>query len=69
MPASAASLSAVAAMKPSPPPAMSGRHWKERLRHRFGTTALDAARILLADLLDDLGGAAAVQRREVRPPR
>ncbi|MDX3861878.1 hypothetical protein [Streptomyces europaeiscabiei] len=56
-------------MKPSPPPAMSGRHWKERLRHRFGTTALDAARILLADLLDDLGGAAAVQRREVRPPR
>lgn len=42
---------------------------EERLRQRFGTTALDAARALLADLLDTLGGAAAVQRREVRPPR
>ncbi|MCX4911534.1 hypothetical protein [Streptomyces sp. NBC_00878] len=41
----------------------------ERLRQRFGTTALDAARTLLADLLDDLGGTAAVRRREVRPPR
>ncbi|MFJ8469397.1 hypothetical protein [Streptomyces swartbergensis] len=42
---------------------------EERLRHRFGTTALNAARTLLADLLQDLGGTAAVQRRELRPPR
>ncbi|MCX5602468.1 MarR family winged helix-turn-helix transcriptional regulator [Streptomyces phaeochromogenes] len=42
---------------------------EERLRQRFGTTALDAARTLLAELLDDFGGTAAVQRREVRPPR
>ncbi|MGI3199227.1 MarR family winged helix-turn-helix transcriptional regulator [Streptomyces sp. GLT-R25] len=42
---------------------------EEHLRQRFGTTAIDAARTLLAELLDDLGGTAAVQRREVRPPR
>jgi hypothetical protein len=42
---------------------------EERLRQRFGTAALDAARTLLVDLLDDLGGTAAIQRREVRPPR
>ncbi|MGX1909945.1 hypothetical protein ACWIID_13915 [Streptomyces phaeochromogenes] len=42
---------------------------EECLRLRFGTTALATARTLLADLLDDLGGTAAIQRREVRPPR
>jgi DNA-binding MarR family transcriptional regulator len=42
---------------------------EDRLRQRFGAPALDAARALLADLLDTLGGAAAVRRREVRPPR
>jgi hypothetical protein len=42
---------------------------EDRLRQRFGAPALDAARTLLADLLDTLGGAAAVRRREVRPPR
>ncbi|PIM70061.1 transcriptional regulator [Streptomyces sp. JV178] len=42
---------------------------EERLRQRFGAPALDAARTLLADLLDTLGGAVAVRRREVRPPR
>ncbi|MCI0386860.1 MarR family winged helix-turn-helix transcriptional regulator [Streptomyces sp. CNQ085] len=42
---------------------------EERLRQRFGATALDAARTLLTDLLDALGGTAAVRRREVRPPR
>lgn len=41
---------------------------EERIRQRFGSTALDAARTLLADLLDELGGTAAVQRREIRPP-
>ncbi|WUP38553.1 hypothetical protein OHU10_46745 [Streptomyces europaeiscabiei] len=56
-------------MKPSPPPAMPGRYWKNASGTASETTALDAARILLADLLADLGGAAAVQRREVRPPR
>lgn len=42
---------------------------EERLRQRFGTAALDTVRALLADLLDELGGTAAVQRREVKPPR
>ncbi|MET9849052.1 MarR family winged helix-turn-helix transcriptional regulator [Streptomyces ossamyceticus] len=42
---------------------------EDRLRQRFGAPALDAARTLLAELLDTLGGAAAVRRREVRPPR
>ncbi|MET9686053.1 DUF6207 family protein [Streptomyces coeruleorubidus] len=34
-----------------------------------GHEAVAPARALLADFLDTLGGAAAVQRREVRPPR
>lgn len=39
-----------------------------RLRDRFGPTAFDAARALLADVLQELGGTAAIRRRDVRPP-
>ncbi|WP_116245011.1 MarR family winged helix-turn-helix transcriptional regulator [Nocardiopsis sp. FIRDI 009] len=42
---------------------------EERLRQRLGSASLDTVRTLLADLLDELGGTAAVRRREVRPPR
>ncbi|MEV2231987.1 hypothetical protein AB0H69_25975 [Streptomyces phaeochromogenes] len=42
---------------------------EESLRQRFGSAALDAARTLLTELLDSLGGTAAVQRSEARPPR
>jgi DNA-binding MarR family transcriptional regulator len=42
---------------------------EERLRRRCGDEALGTARGVLADLLDELGGTAAVRRREVRPPR
>ncbi|MEV2275061.1 MarR family winged helix-turn-helix transcriptional regulator [Nocardiopsis sp. NPDC049922] len=42
---------------------------EERLRERLGAESLDTVRALLADLLDELGGTAAVRRREVRPPR
>ncbi|MEU9955049.1 hypothetical protein [Streptomyces sp. NPDC050982] len=66
---SAASHSPPAATKPSLRPAIPAAALEERLRQRFGTAALDAARALVADLLDDLGGTAAIQRREVRPPR
>ncbi|MEU5539845.1 MarR family winged helix-turn-helix transcriptional regulator [Streptomyces sp. NPDC020362] len=44
-------------------------HLEARLRDRFGAEAFDAARGLLADLLDELGGTAAIQRRDVRLPR
>jgi DNA-binding MarR family transcriptional regulator len=48
-----------------------------RLRERSGGTAFggahgtafDVTRAVLVDLLDELGGAAAVHRRDVRPPR
>ena len=38
-----------------------------RLAHRFGTQHLAEHRDLLARLLDELGGTAAVERRAVRP--
>jgi DNA-binding MarR family transcriptional regulator len=41
----------------------------ERLASRFGEQRLAEHRELLARLLDELGGTAAVQRRTVRPPR
>jgi DNA-binding MarR family transcriptional regulator len=41
----------------------------ERLARRFGERRLAEHRDLLARLLDELGGTAAVQRRAVRPPR
>jgi DNA-binding MarR family transcriptional regulator len=41
----------------------------ERLASRFGEQRLAEHRELLARLLDELGGTAAVQRRAVRPPR
>jgi DNA-binding MarR family transcriptional regulator len=41
----------------------------ERLASRFGKRRLAEHRDLLARLLDELGGTAAVQRRAVRPPR
>lgn len=41
----------------------------ERLARRFGERRLAEHRYLLARLLDELGGTAAVQRRAVRPPR
>jgi DNA-binding MarR family transcriptional regulator len=41
----------------------------ERLASRFGKRRLAEHRDLLAGLLDELGGTAAVQRRAVRPPR
>ncbi|MFJ8629289.1 MarR family winged helix-turn-helix transcriptional regulator [Streptomyces sp. NPDC093568] len=40
-----------------------------RLRRRSNPATFDTARTLLADLLDELGGTAAIQRRDVRPPR
>ncbi|MFJ9411163.1 MarR family winged helix-turn-helix transcriptional regulator [Streptomyces sp. NPDC101393] len=40
----------------------------ERLAARFGADRLTEHRALLAQLLDELGGAAAVRRRSVRPP-
>ncbi|GAA5069141.1 DNA-binding MarR family transcriptional regulator [Thermocatellispora tengchongensis] len=42
---------------------------EERMRRRFGPGRLADARALLAEMLDALGGTAAVRRREVRPPR
>ncbi|WP_340561653.1 MarR family winged helix-turn-helix transcriptional regulator [Streptomyces sp. GSL17-111] len=41
----------------------------ERLRRRFGAPTVDAARALLAEVLEELGGTAAVRHRAVRPPR
>jgi DNA-binding MarR family transcriptional regulator len=40
-----------------------------RLARRFGSQHLAGHRDLLAQLLDELGGTAAVQRRAVRPPQ
>jgi DNA-binding MarR family transcriptional regulator len=40
-----------------------------RLRERSDPAAFDVARTVLVDLLDELGGTAAVHRRAVRPPR
>ncbi|MCK8438480.1 winged helix DNA-binding protein [Streptomyces sp. D2-8] len=40
-----------------------------RARERFDPAAFDVARAVLVDLLDELGGTAAVHRRDVRPPR
>ncbi|MFV2194728.1 MarR family winged helix-turn-helix transcriptional regulator [Nocardiopsis sp. LOL_012] len=42
---------------------------EERLRRRLGDDALHTLRSLLTDILDEFGAAAAVRRREVRPPR
>ncbi|GHD54004.1 MarR family winged helix-turn-helix transcriptional regulator [Streptomyces galbus] len=42
---------------------------ERRLRERTGTPDFDAARSVLIGLLDELGGTAAVSRRDVRPPR
>jgi DNA-binding MarR family transcriptional regulator len=41
----------------------------QRLASRFGKQGLAGHRDMLARLLDELGGTAAVQRRAVRPPR
>jgi len=41
----------------------------QRLASRFGEQRLTEHREILARLLDELGGTAAVQRRSVRPPR
>ncbi|QPP07711.1 MarR family transcriptional regulator [Streptomyces bathyalis] len=40
-----------------------------RLREHSDPVAFDAARSVLVGLLDELGGAAAIHRRDVRPPR
>ncbi|MEE1941370.1 helix-turn-helix domain-containing protein [Streptomyces sp. TRM 70361] len=45
------------------------RALEERFGERSGTRRLAETRALLADLLEELGGTAAVRRREVRPPR
>ncbi|WP_158893686.1 MarR family winged helix-turn-helix transcriptional regulator [Amycolatopsis anabasis] len=42
---------------------------ERRLRRRGGEERLEECRTLLAELLDELGGTAAVRHREVRPPR
>ncbi|MEV4284101.1 MarR family transcriptional regulator [Nonomuraea bangladeshensis] len=42
---------------------------ESRLAERGGKRRLEECRALLADLLDELGGAPAVRHREVRPPR
>ncbi|MEV7083654.1 helix-turn-helix domain-containing protein [Streptomyces sp. NPDC093516] len=42
---------------------------ERRLRERSDPAAFDAARAVLVDLLDELGGTAAVHRRDIRPPR
>ncbi|MEV6314415.1 MarR family transcriptional regulator [Streptomyces sp. NPDC051776] len=41
----------------------------ERLAARFGKRELAGHRALLARILDELGGTAAVRRRDVRPPQ
>ena len=42
---------------------------EERFKERAGAHRLQDCRGLLADLLDGLGGTAAIRHREVRPPR
>jgi DNA-binding MarR family transcriptional regulator len=42
---------------------------EDRLAERVGRERVEECRALLAELLDELGGAGAVRRREVRPPR
>lgn len=42
---------------------------EERLTRRCGAESLAAGRAVLADLLGELGGAARVRRRDVRPAR
>ncbi|MER6439065.1 MULTISPECIES: MarR family winged helix-turn-helix transcriptional regulator [unclassified Streptomyces] len=42
---------------------------EERLALRCGPESLAESRRVLAELLEELGGAAAVRRRDVRPPR
>jgi DNA-binding MarR family transcriptional regulator len=42
---------------------------EDRLAERCGRPRLEKARALLAEALDELGGTAAVRRRDVRPPR
>ncbi|GAA2869109.1 MarR family winged helix-turn-helix transcriptional regulator [Nonomuraea rubra] len=42
---------------------------EDRLAERGGRERVEACRALLAELLAELGGAGAVRRREVRPPR
>ncbi|MFB4271748.1 MarR family winged helix-turn-helix transcriptional regulator [Nonomuraea sp. GTA35] len=42
---------------------------ENRLAERVGPERVEECRALLAELLDELGGAGAVRRREVRPPR
>lgn len=42
---------------------------ERRMRKRSDPVAFDAARSVLVGLLDELGGAAAIHSRDVRPPR
>ncbi|MFD3454357.1 MarR family winged helix-turn-helix transcriptional regulator [Streptomyces sp. NPDC058691] len=42
---------------------------EERLTRRCGAERLTAGRAVLAELLEELGGAEGVRRRDVRPPR
>jgi DNA-binding MarR family transcriptional regulator len=42
---------------------------ERRLAKRYGARALEGARALLAEMLEELGGSAEVRARRVRPPR